>query len=223
MLALGKAASQAAAPVFHLGLRHNVYLHQGRLDETVDVLAWAGDQYPNIPSFRFGLALALAESDRIDEAMVVLEPMLSTGLAAVPFDRDWLISACSAARVVWVARDRRGAEILRPLLEPYADQYANNGTVWLGRVGGFVALLDDLLGDTDAADRHFASAAEAHRSLPAPVALTWTLVDWGEASLRWRTDDRSAADAHLREGRDLAARLGLDHLHRRAVDALNDR
>jgi hypothetical protein len=27
---------------------------------------------------------------------------------------------------------------------------ANNGTVWLGRVGGFVALLDDVLGDDDA-------------------------------------------------------------------------
>jgi class 3 adenylate cyclase/tetratricopeptide (TPR) repeat protein len=225
MLALGKAASQAAAPVFHLGLRHNVYLHQGRLDETVDILAWAVEQYPNIPSFQFGLALALAESDRVDEAMVVLEPILATGLAAIPFDRDWLTSACSAARVVWVAGDRQGAATLRPLLEPYADQCASNGTVWLGRVDGFVALLDDLLGDQDAADRHFARATEAHRSLPAPVALTWTLVDWGEASRRWASAEgvpTDAADARLREGRDLAARLGLDRLHRRAVGALGD-
>ena len=225
MLALGKAASQAAAPVFHLGLRHNVYLHQGRLDETIDVLAWAGEHYPNIPSFQFGLALALAESDRSAEAMEVLEPILSTGLAAVPFDRDWLTSACSAARVVWVAGDRRGAQILRPLLEPYAHRFANNGTVWLGQVGGFVALLDDLLGDHDAADEHFARAAEVHRSLPAPVALTWTLVDWGEASRRRAGTERAdtvAADERLREGRDLAARLGLDRLHRRAVAALED-
>ena len=221
MLALGKAASQAAAPVFHLGLRHTVYLHQGRLDETIDVLTWAGEHYPNIPSFQFGLALALAESDRVDEAMTVLEPILSTGLAAVPFDRDWLTSSCSAARVVWVAGDRRGAEILRPLLEPYAGQCANNGTVWLGQVGGFVALLDELLGDHDAADEHFAGAVETHRALPAPVALTWTLVDWGESTRRRPSataEDLAAADARLREGRDLAARLGLDRLHRRAAD-----
>ena len=52
MLALGKAASQAAAPVFHLGLRHNVYLHQGRLDETIDVAGLgrrALPQHPELP------------------------------------------------------------------------------------------------------------------------------------------------------------------------------
>ncbi|MGZ4758116.1 MAG: ATP-binding protein [Acidimicrobiales bacterium] len=225
MLVLGQAASQAAAPVFHLGLRHNVYLHQGRLDETVDALAWAAEHYPNIPTFRFGLALALAESDRTDEAMAVLEPFLATGLAAVPFDRDWLTSVCSAARVAWDAGDRRAAQILRPLLEPYAGQCTNNGTVWLGRVEGFVALLDDVLGDRQAAEAHFATAAEAHRSLPAPVALAWTLVDWGEASLRHASAAGdpgaiAAAESHLREGRDLAARLGLGRLHRRATAAL---
>ncbi len=227
MLTLGAAASQPAAPVFHLGLRHNVYLHQGRLAETIDALAWAAEHYPNIPTFKFGLALALSESGRTDEAMTVLEPFLANGLASVPFDRDWLTSVCSAARVAWNADDRRAAQILRPMLEPYANQYANNGTVWLGQVQGYVALLDEVLGDHDAADAHFAGAVEAHRSLPAPVLLTWSLVDWGEASRRRATTEPDAssealeaADARLREGRDLAARLGLGRLHERAVAAL---
>ena len=217
MLELGMSARQRTAPVYHIGLRFHVYLHQGRLAELVDTLAYAAEKYPAVQSLSAGLALALAEEGRIDESAAVLAPFATTHFGGLRFDRDWLVSMACFGRAAWYAGDAAAAAIVRDLIVPYRGQFVNNITVWMGLVDGCVALLDDTVGDHDEADRNFAAAVEAHRRLPAPAMLATTLADWGHVLVR--RGDTATARPLLDEACRLAGELGLRRVHERATAA----
>ena len=216
MLELGRSAQQLTAPVFHLGFRFNSAFHLGRLGELIESLAAMAKAAPAVPILHFGHSLALAEEGRTEEARHVLAPFLERRFAQVPFDRDWLVSICWAARIAWLTDDSEAGVILDRLLAPYGSHFASNVTNWFGQVDGFIALLDDLGGRSGEADERLEGVALAHKRIGAPAALATTLID--RAEIVNRTDQERAAPL-FDAADDIAARSGLDGVHRRVQRA----
>lgn len=217
MLTLGIAAGQRTAPVFHIGLRYSTYFHQGRLGELVDTLAYGARQFPAVTALSMGLALALAETHRTDEARDAFALFLATRFSGIAFDRDWTVSMTCAARTACHLADEDAAALVRELLAPYGGQFATNMTVWFGSIDGVVALLDDLLGDHDVADERFTRAVEAHRRVGAPANLALSLVEWGERLAA--RGEREQARPLLEEARRLAGVRGMTTVADRALAA----
>lgn len=212
VLDLGNQARQRTAPIFHLGFRFHALFHLGRLGELVDELQATAEAVPTVPILHFGHALARAEIGQPDVAAEVLGPFAERRFAQVPVDRDWLVTMCWAARVAWHVGDRRAGALLHDRLAPYADHCATNITNWFGRVDGFLALLDALAGDLDAAETRFARTAAYHDRLPAPVARAVTMVDWAETVA---PVDRARAVDLAEAALGPVLHAGLDGLHRR--------
>ena len=199
MLVLGRGGHAGGRPGFHLGLPPQRLPPPGRLAETIDALAWAAEHYPEHPERSVRAGRHAGRVGSCPRGHGRAQPILANGLATVPVRPRLADFVCyAAARGVGRRRPTR-REILRPLLLPYAAQCANNGTVWL-RAGQRLPrrCSTSSLGDHDAADARFAAAAEAHRALPAPVALTWDARRLGRGVTqpgRPRPDDGDEDDA----------------------------
>jgi DNA-binding CsgD family transcriptional regulator len=121
-------------------------------------------------------------------------------------------------------RDVHAARSLRPLLARFEglQLLAGEFIAVFGAADGYLAALDDLLGDHASADRLFARAVEQNRAIGSAVHTATALAAWS-ASLAARGDGASRARARsLRaEARRLATSLGQVRVLRR-LDAAAD-
>jgi tetratricopeptide (TPR) repeat protein len=111
---------------------------------------------------RAGLAAALAEAGRADQAQAEVERLAAGDLAALPRDPMWSWSLATLALACHDIGDtERGARV-RELLEPYADRMlatASMGALCLGPAAYFLGLLDLALDQPEQALRRFERAA----------------------------------------------------------------
>jgi tetratricopeptide (TPR) repeat protein len=157
----------------------NVRLYQRRAGEVLGLLAAAADAYPEIPCYRAVLALCASEADDEATAAEAYGGFAASGFA-VPRDTNRLLTLAVLAHVAADLGDRRGGEVLQPLLAPHLgetvvlDCYGGGGATW-GPVSHALARLARLGGRHDEADELFAvAAAEAARS---PLVLDRIALD----------------------------------------------
>ncbi len=121
-----------------VGLR----LLQGRIHEMLDVLRFAVEMYPQIPTWRAALALALVESDTGDDsarrgaAAELLSEFVAEKFANLPEDTNRFFALGILAHVAAAVGSKPAANLLWPLLEPYRGQlvllncYGGAGACW---------------------------------------------------------------------------------------------
>lgn len=223
-LALGQNAGQPDAARAFTAQIFTLRFHQGRLHEVVG-MAESG----LVPSTDTGslpylsqmcLAVVYCQMERRDGARRVFDSVMADGLRDVPNDYGWLATVAMGAEVCSYLKDARSGERLHELLEPYKDQCICIGPTWLGSTAHYLALMAAVIGEPREADRHFATAADAHAKASTPVWQAHTQLAWGEVLLD-SDDSRDPERGHrlLEEALRTASRLGMASIERRARTA----
>ncbi len=168
-LRAGTMADQPDAEIVFAAGAFLLRLEQGRLDETVDVLAEVTSATPGVPGLRASLALAYCDLAHDDHARALLLEECETRFAEVPYDQFWLVTLTQWGLVTGQLRESAAASALTTLLAPWAEQMAFTGAHLFGSAGHTLARCEATLGRYDDADRHFAGAMEAYERLGAPA------------------------------------------------------
>lgn len=195
---------------------------QGRLVELEPAFKGMVEQYPDIPSWRCGLAMLYAQLGRREEARQEFERVAVDDFAGLPRDLFWLIGMMLLAEVCCVLGDAARAAVLYELLLPYAGRTMVTGraVVCAGSARHSLAILATLLGRHDEAERHFADALAMNLRLGARPFAAYTRFEYARMLLaRGVGDDASRAIELLREAGVVARDLGMVLLERR-VQAL---
>ncbi len=215
MLALGRAADQKTAGLWYIGVRMNALFALGRLDELLPTVTALNDQLAGMPGTRSRRTLSItdvaaarihAENGRFDQARAAMARHVDSGFSTVPLDRDWTVTMCWAARVIWQMDDAAIARTLVDLLEPYRELYASNVTSWVGSVDAHCGLLYATLGQPEEAARRLTKAVDAYDAMQARAAQAIALADLGD--ILAHTDAERSARARG-EARQLAGRWGI--------------
>ena len=165
-----------------------------------------------MPAWRAVRANFLAILGRNAEARSEFEALAANDFAQFPRGTAWLNAHYLLAMTCWHLRDASRAEILYPLLAPYAGRIAVASplVVLLGPIDECLGALAAVLGHFDAAEAHFTAAlalAERMRALPwqAQIRAEWA----GALSARSGPGDRERARALLGEAEALAGTMGM--------------
>lgn len=124
------------------------------------------EQYPGLYIWRSGLALLLAETGRFDDAYQELEVLSGNGFRNVPRDGNWLATIANCAEVASLCGATKEARLLHSLLEPKSELYVVLGmgaSCW-GSSHHYLGLLEDALGQEDAAVRSFQRAIASNEA-----------------------------------------------------------
>src|SRR5262249_51803405 len=143
-----------------------------------------------IPAWRAWFAFRHATLGDVDEARVVLAPLIGERLAGIPRDESWLITLANIGRAAVLLGNLDAVRLAYQTLEPYAARHvvAGGAVAYGGPVTFFLGNLAAALGDLDCAQEHLstaiAAAADA-RSPPwqarATVSLANVLLRTGDA------------------------------------------
>ena len=166
-LELGIATGQPeVADVYGTQLLH-LRFEQGRLGEMGDTILALDLDRPHplpCPVVAWSCAL-LGHRHRAEEA-------LARAVAAAPVladDEFRLVALGYAALAAAVLGDGATAEVLAPLLEPYAEQFGNTGAVVMPVTAHLLALLAAVRGEMPSAQRYFQQAEAAYGAADAPA------------------------------------------------------
>ena len=191
------------------------------LESMLGTLVEGTRRYPNLLGFRAGLAWALLNLRRDDDAASEIDTLASNDFADVPQRYDWPSAIFFAAEVCAALGDQRRAKLLYDLLEPYQG-YAlvvGLGVAHLGSADRTLGLLAETLGRLERAEWHFQRALEMTRA-GMPVWSAYTKVDYARFQFRFRRARSGRALQLAREALDFARAMKLRMLEQRASSLL---
>jgi DNA-binding CsgD family transcriptional regulator len=192
---------------------------QSRLSELAPLLRLLDGQARDA-AWRPGLAAILAELGMETEARQEIDAILVEGLGAFR-PSLWLGSLVYLADACAVLRDERCAAVIYPELAGYAGGNVMIGhlVACYGSVDRYLGMTASVLGDWDAAERHFHAAIALNTRLGARTWLAHTAFEYARMLLgRGAGDDRAHARAQLGVALGLAQVIGLPGLVRRATE-----
>ena len=195
---------------------------QGQLEEMIELMEQAVEDYPGISGFRPGLAAAYCEIDQVDEARALLHAELERGLNRIGHDQSESTTLALWADISFQIGDAAPAPELYDRLLPIRDGAVWNGAIGYNTVAHYLGGLASLLGRPDEAIEHFERTIEVQRGIPAPLWLARTLHWYGKVLLDRGTDDLERARGALSESISLASGHGLSIVERRARALLDD-
>ena len=168
--------------------------------------------FPTWSGIRALLAAVLAEAGDTDRALPHVEELAHDDLAAVPHDLvlSFALSQLASAGIRLAHADSAAA--LHRHLAPFAGQLlvAAWGAVCVGATDRYLALLDELLGRTDDADRRFEAALALEEQAEAPALAARTRMWWGRTLIeRGGQHSRERGQTLLVEAEAAAGSLGL--------------
>ncbi|MCA1569078.1 MAG: AAA family ATPase [Chloroflexi bacterium] len=191
---------------------------QGRLGELVEGVERVAERYPELPSWRCGLAYVYGELGREEEARRELEALARADFSDLPRDGLWLTSMSHLSSVVVFLGDTRRARLLYDLLLPYAGRCAVTLAVHCeGSVSRSLGLLASTTSRVEVAARHFEDALEMNTRIRSPLWVAHTRHDYARMLLaRGDSADRVRASGLLDEALETAEELRLKALAGRA-------
>ena len=205
--------SQNAAQLYAVQL-FTLRAHQNRLVEVEQSLEEFARRYPAAPVWRAATASAQAVLGRMDHARRGFEG-LSSGLAGVPRDSEWLATVVLLIRTGAKLGDARRCAMLGELLAPYAGQavLAGRGATCLGPASRFVGIALAAAGSLADAIAQFEAALATARRWGAEPQIAAVSFELAEAIERASGDGAVARAALLRdEALEICERLGLQGL-----------
>jgi tetratricopeptide (TPR) repeat protein len=171
---------------------------QGRVEEVRSTLQSLVDDFPNVPSWRAGLALIEAEAGRTQEAMTHIEFAARDRFAILPVDANWLPGMAVIADAVYLVEAAEVAATAYDLLLPFEHRFVliGQGAERFGSVARVLGCLAATCGRYDDAIAHFERGIEADKARRAMRMYLRGV--WGLAqTLRRRggpgDDDRAAS------------------------------
>lgn len=149
----------------------NIRLLQGRADEMIPLLTTAVGDHPEIPAYRAVLALCAAEGGDQSLATTSIDWFVAADLANLPDDTNQSLALATLAHAAAETGHTTAAQLLVPLLEPYAGQhivistYGGGGAYW-GPASHALARLEATLGNADQARQWFSQAGREATAAP---------------------------------------------------------
>ncbi len=192
---------------------------QGRLAELEPAFKGMVEQYPDIPSWRCGLAMLYTQVGRDEEARKEFERLARHDFEDFPRDLFWLIGMMLLADVCVSLADEKRAARLYDLMLPYAGRTVVTGraVVCAGSAAHSLAILARLTSRFADAEHHFADALEMNTRLGTRTFAAYTRYEY--ATMLLARDDAAARSKGLRllgEAMDAAQELGMGLLLQRA-------
>ena len=221
-LAIGQHAQNENATQVFATQMFLLRREQGRLAELEPAFKGMVQQYPDIPSWRCGLAMLYTQVGRTEEARKEFERLARSDFADLPRDLFWLIGMVLLADVCCSLGDRPRAARLYDLLLPYGERTVVTGraVVCAGSAAHSLGILATLGGRFTDAERHFEQALAMNGRLGARTFAAYTRHAHAAALLvRGDPVARPRALALLADARATATEVGLGLLLRR-IEAL---
>ena len=154
-----------------------------------------------------GLLALYTELDVTEGVRRALRHLLDGNLAAHVTDAHWPIELAFLTEGALALGDRDAALVLRPFLDFYAGKNLVGGQLVavFGSADRYLARVAALLGDGEAAERHFAAALEMDRRMGSVVHIAETLA---AHALAVQATDPARARVLAAEARALAEPIG---------------
>ncbi len=161
-----------------------------------------------------GLMLICAEIGSLAEARSIFERLVERNCCAIRRDDMYMTCLVFCAETCCILTDPERAESIYRQMRPYAGQTANHPTaVCFGVVDLYLAMLACAANWPELAREHFIQALAQNRAMRAWPSLARTLFQYGVFLLnRHEEPDRRLGLQQLREGEQLARRLGMARL-----------
>jgi DNA-binding SARP family transcriptional activator/tetratricopeptide (TPR) repeat protein len=192
---------------------------QGRADEIEAPVRALITGMPYVPAWQAGLAFALVEAGRLEEARVALEAVVP--VSEVPEDIFFTVHMASVAEACAALGDVERAAPVYDALLPLADQnvvLALGASCW-GSVSHYLGLLAACLGRLDDADTHFQQALDRNGRMGAWPLVARTQVAYARMLIgRGQPGDLEHADSLLDAAEEIAEELRMVSLGLRAQE-----
>jgi hypothetical protein len=214
---LGQQAGEPDSAVIHLGLIGVIRVYQGQAGEVVDMLEQATKAIPGIPALESGLAVALCDVGREDDAAARLDRAAQRRFADIPRDQVYSTAMALWARTAADVGSQRAAGPLYDLIEPWRDAWVWYGAAGYGSAETYLGMLAATLRSYDRASEHFAAASRLHQDAGAKVWEAQNLCYWARSLLE--SGATQAARAAALQGLALAREndYGMSARHAQAV------
>jgi hypothetical protein len=184
-------------------------IEQGRAAEVLDAGRNFVTQFPQVPAWRAGLSVILAELGLNDEARGQLAVLAGAGLARIRQDQEWLFLMGAVAETCSLIDARDVAADCYELLAPFAERciVLGDGYVFWCSVEKSLGLLARTLGRAADACRHLERALSVHLQLGARPLVARTSFELARA-LSAAGAEPAAVTGRLDFARQEATRLG---------------
>jgi DNA-binding SARP family transcriptional activator len=156
----------------------------GRYEELVSVVEQMSEDAPTASPLRIAYAITCASVDRTDVARRVLAEGRDAGFSEIPRDAFWMTSVIGYAVLAVELGDRDAAELLFPIIEPYAAEVAFNGASSQGPVAAYLGKLASLLGRHDVADGYLRAALDTTLAFGWEYHRATTLISLAQSRVR---------------------------------------
>ncbi|HEY3051093.1 MAG TPA: AAA family ATPase [Gaiellaceae bacterium] len=209
-LELGRQAQSANAQVaFHFQM-YALRREQGRLDDVVETVERAVEDYPAYPVWRFVRLDVLAELDRKEEARTAFEACAADGFR-LDLEEQWLFGMSLAADTCHYLGVVEHAAALYDRLHPYAN---HNATVppelSRGSISRNLGALAAVMSNWPQAAEHFEHALEQNSRMGARPWVAHTSYDYARMLLaRDEPADRVRAEELLGSAQTASEGLGM--------------
>lgn len=178
------------------------------------------ERYPWLPVWRAVAGFFYTELGRLDDARRHLEVLVDRGFEQVPRDGNWLLTMFVAGVAIQPIDDRRYAEPVHALLEPFADRWVADtvGDVWLGSVGLALGCTATVLGRFGEAEEYFNRFNAAADEIGPRPTLAHGLLRHGLMLIkRGAPGDRDRARDLVLRALDVAEEVGMPSLVERLL------
>jgi hypothetical protein len=156
----------------------------GRYEELVSVVEQMSEDAPTASPLRIAYAITCASVDRTDVARLVLAEGRDAGFSEIPRDAFWMTSVIGYAVLAVELGDRDAAELLFPIIEPFAGAVAFNGASSQGPVAAYLGKLASLLGRHDVADGYLRAALDTTLAFGWEYHRATTLISLAQSCVR---------------------------------------
>ncbi|MGH9674671.1 MAG: ATP-binding protein, partial [Bryobacteraceae bacterium] len=221
--ALGQKAQDPAANLCVMVVMNGIYVESGAPEKFVDTLQRAIEKYPLIPGNRSVLAYLYCHLEKYGEARVQLDLVAARDFADLPRDGSFIVVLSGLAQICYILEDKRRAELLYPMLLPYAGRLimSGNSAVAFGWISRPLGLISATLGRWDEAASHYEEAIRKNAEIDAPTFLAGTRLEYAETLLqRNGAGDRENARSQIELALAGATPLGAKGIARKAAQML---
>jgi class 3 adenylate cyclase len=194
---------------------------QGRAADLEVATRRAVDEQPRLPAWRTGLAQALADQGKLDEAAEQVEWIAHAGFSSVADDVLFAYTLAGVSEVVALLGDADLARVLARRLAPFSGAAVIlAAAAFHGAVDRILGLLDTTMGAHDDAIAHHEAAIRFHERLGANPWLARSRYDLAGALLaRDAPGDRERALGLLNDALDAANTIGQTKLVQEVLTA----
>jgi tetratricopeptide (TPR) repeat protein len=194
-LQIGTDGGEPDAFMIYGGQLTILRLHQGRIEEIVEMMEKAVEANPGIPAWRAALAQAYCWLGRPDEAASIIEAAARDQFAHVPRDLVHLTTLAAYADAVSLLGAGDAAEVLYRMMEPSKERITWAGAVTYGYVGMYLGMLAGACGWHERADEHLRLACELQEQKGMWLWAARAHLGWAEALAGRGDTERAQVEA----------------------------